>query len=79
MFWRKKKKPQKTQREQIIEQATKAASDKRTEIGEDTLDEIRDALMKRENSALEQARRKIQNMDEDKVRDNIKYWMQGKE
>lgn len=79
MFWQKKKKPKKTQREQIIEQATQAASSKRTEIGEDTLGEIRNALMKRENSALEQAKNKIKNMDEDKLRDNLKYMLQEKE
>ena len=75
MFWKKKKKPAKPTREEIIAQATKAAADKREEIGEDTLDQIRDAIMEKENSALEQAKRKVKAMDDDKVRDNIRHWM----
>lgn len=79
MFWKKKKKPEKTGREAVIAQAKAVASAKRTEIGEDTLDGIRQALMKKESSALEQAKRKIQGMDEDKLRDNLKFMIQEKD
>ena len=75
MFWKKKKKAKKPTREEIIAQATKAAADKRAEIGEETLDKIRNAIHQRENSALEQAKRKVKAMDDDKVRDNIRHWM----
>lgn len=75
MFWKKKKKPAKLSREEILAQATATAAAKREEIGDETLDKIRAALMKKENSALEQAKRKIMDMDEDKVRDNLHFWM----
>lgn len=79
MFWKKKKKPQKTDREQMIAQAKAVAKAKTQEIGEDTLADIRQALVKRESSALEQARKKIIQMDEDKFRDNLKYMLHDKE
>lgn len=79
MFWKKKKKPQKTGREDIMAKAQAIAKDKTAEIGEDRLSEIRHALMKRENSPLEQAKKKVMHMNEDKVRDNLKYWLHDKE
>jgi len=79
MFWKKKKKPQKTGREAIMAKAQAIAKEKTAEIGEDRLSEIRHALMKRENSALEQAKKKVMHMNEDKVRDNLKYWLHDKE
>jgi hypothetical protein len=75
MFWKKKKKAKKPSREEIIKQATQAAASKREEIGEETLDQIRDAIMKKESSALEQAKRRVKEMDDEKVRDNLRYWM----
>ena len=79
MFWKKKKKPKKQSREQIIAQAKTAAASKREEIGAAALDQIRTALMKKENSALEQAKRQVKEIDDDKVRDNLRYWMRDKE
>lgn len=79
MFWKKKKKAKKPSREEIIAQAKATAKAKSEEIGEETLDQIREALMKKENSPLEQAKKKVREMDQDKLHDNIKYWMREKE
>ena len=82
MFWKKKtnkknKKPQ--TREAIIAQAKESAAKAREEIGDETLEKIKRAMEKRQNSALEQARQKIKNMDEDHVRDNLSLWLRDKE
>jgi len=77
MFW-KKKKPKKTNgltREQILAQAKANASAAREEIGDETLQKIKAALEKKENSALMQAKNKVKAMDEDKVRDNLSLWL----
>ncbi len=80
MFWKKKKKqPQKPSREDILRQAKATAAAKREEIGEDTLEAIRDALMKKENSPMAQAKRRIIESDEEKVRDHLKYMLADKE
>ena len=86
MFWPIKKKakkkavkPKKPSREDILAQAKATVAAKRAEIGEETLDKIREAIMKKENSALEQAKRKIMDMDDDKVRDNLSLWLRDKE
>ena len=55
MFW-KKKKPKKPTRKDIIEQATQSMREKREEIGDETLASIREAISKRENSALGKAK-----------------------
>lgn len=77
MFW-KKKKPKtakQTSREEILAQAKANASAAREEIGDDTLDKIREALLKKENAPFAQAKRRIEAMDQDKVRDNVALWM----
>lgn len=80
MFWKKKKVKNKKQcREDIIAAAHKAAQVKREEIGEETLDEIRDAIMKRENNPLAKAQKEIKEADLDKVLDNLSIWMKDKE
>lgn len=83
MFWpinkKAKKKEKKTRREEIVSQAKATAKAKTAEIGEDTLSDIRDSLLRRENSALEQAKKKIMQADDDKVRDNLKYLLNDKE
>lgn len=71
MFWKKKPKIKKTTREGAIEQAQQAMAAKREEVGDETLAEIQKAILKKENSILEQSKRKILAADEDKVRDNI--------
>jgi len=81
MFWRKKKPktPKKLTREQIIAQAKANAAAAREEIGDETLDKIKEAMMKRENSALEQAKRRVKAMDDDKVRDNLSLWLKERD
>lgn len=78
MFWKKKKPVKKTQgltREQILAQAKANASAAREEIGDETLQKIKAALEKKENSALMQAKNKVKAMDDDKVRDNLSLWL----
>lgn len=84
MFWKKKTKGKggsttenggKPTREQIIAQAKANAAKASAEIGEETLDKIKDALLKKQQSAIEQAKRQIMATDRDKVRDNIKFMM----
>lgn len=79
MFWKKKKKPKKPSREEIIAQAKAAATAKREEIGDETLDQIRQVIMKKESSALAKAKKQVKEMDDDKVRDNLKFWLQEKD
>lgn len=82
MFWKKKKPANaplpaaaKPTREQIIAQAKANMSAARAEIGDETLEKIKAAMLKKQASALEQAKRQILAADEDKVRDNIQFMM----
>lgn len=84
MFWKKKNKGAGTKtpekggkptREQILAQAKAAASAARAEIGDETLDKIREALLKKQQSAIEQAKAQIKAADRDKVRDHIQFMM----
>ena len=81
MFWfgKKKKKDkgagQKPGREEIMAQARAAAAAARQEIGDETLDKIREAMMKKQGSAFEQAKAKVKAMDRERIADNIKYVM----
>ncbi len=79
MFWKKKdKKPvatAKPTREQIIAQAKANASAARAEIGDETLEKIREAMLKKQGSAIEKAKAQIKAADQDKVRDHLKYMM----
>lgn len=87
MFWKKKDKgkappskpsapePGKLTREQIIAQAKANAAAARAEIGDETLEKIKAALLKKQGSAMEQAKKKIMAADQDKVRDNIQFMM----
>ncbi len=84
MFWKKKNKGKdvtppenggKPTREQIIAQARANMSAARAEIGDETLDKIKAAMMKKQASAIEQAKNQIKNANPDKVRDNIKFMM----
>lgn len=75
MFWKKKKKPTKPCRDDILQQAKESLADKRAEIGDEALDQIRSAIMSRENSALQNAKKIILNTDKDKVRDNLNLWL----
>ena len=78
MFWKKKKPkkdPKKLTREQIIAQAKANAAAAREEIGDKTLQKIKEAMEKRESSAFAQAKKKVKSMDDDKVRDNLSLWL----
>lgn len=80
MFWFGKNKSKqgdnkKPPREDLIAQAKANAAAARAGIGEDTLEKIRDAMMRRENSALEQARNRIGAADKGRVADHIKWMM----
>jgi hypothetical protein len=75
MFWNKKDKeptPQKTQSEIIREQALQNMRNAKTEIGEETMDKIREIMAAKEKSIVEQMRRKIDAMDKDKVASAIR-------
>lgn len=85
MFWKKKNKgagsktPEKgtkPTREQILAQAKANAAAARAEIGDETLEKIKQAMLKKQSSVIEQAKAKIKAADQDKVRDNIKFMMQ---
>lgn len=87
MFWNKKKskKPEKSAkgggeaaerepltREQIIAQAKANAALARAEIGDETLEKIKEALLKKQQSAIEQAKAKIKATDTVEVRDHLR-------
>lgn len=75
MFWKKKVKPS---RDQLVAKAKATATAKRTEIGDETLDKIRDAMTRRDNSALGQAKAQILAADKDKVMDNLSFLLRDK-
>jgi hypothetical protein len=88
MFWKKKniskdgksaKNPSadggKPTRDQIIAQAKANMSAARAEIGDETLDKIKAAMLKKQASAIEKAKAQIKAADPDKVRDNISFMM----
>ena len=88
MFWKKKDKgagdgkgeksagkDAKPSREQILAQARANAAAARAEIGDETLEKIKAAMLKKQGSVIEQAKAQIRAADQDKVRDNIKFLM----
>ena len=84
MFWSKKDKKKssksaenggKPTREEIIAQAKKNMASARAEIGDETLEKIKAAMMKKQQSVLEQAKIQIKSADVNKVRDNIQFMM----
>lgn len=80
MFWKKKDKAKpaanaKPTREEILAQAKANMATARAEIGDETLDKIREALLKKQQSAIEQAKNKIRSTEDDKVRDHLRYMM----
>ncbi|MFK7840288.1 MAG: hypothetical protein AB8B83_08170 [Bdellovibrionales bacterium] len=50
----------------------------RAHIGEDTLDKIAAAMTKKQQSAMERAKRDIQGADVDKVLDELKWMLDSK-
>ncbi len=82
MFWKKKNKEKagksaakdgKPSREQIIAQAKANMSAARAEIGDETLEKIKAAMLKKQSSVIEKAKAQIKAADQDKVRDHLKY------
>ena len=87
MFWKKKKGKDggdsaknppagaKPTREEIIAKAKASMAAARAEIGDETLEKIKEAMMKKQASAIEKAKAQIRAADTDKVRDNIQFMM----
>lgn len=79
MFWKKKPKADlpksKPTRDEIMAQARANMSAARAEIGYETLDKIKEAMMRKQQSAIEQAKAKIRAADQDKVRDHLSMWL----
>lgn len=82
MFWKKKPKKDtaapaapenagKPSREDIIAKAKATAAAAREEIGDETLEAIKAAIQKRQNSPAEKAKQIIKAMDDGKVRDHL--------
>ena len=85
MFWGKKdknpqNKPAKSAKKSadLRAQALKNVRAARENIGEETLDRLASAITKKEQSAAEQAKKKIQQADPDRVLDELMWMMQDK-
>ncbi len=81
MFWKKKDKPKSKEtakerqpltREQIIAQAKANMASARAEIGDETLEKIKQAMLKKQQSTIEQAKAKIKATDTLEVRDHLR-------
>jgi hypothetical protein len=82
MFWKKKKaeKPKESAkksggtptREEIIAKAKANMASAREEIGDETLEKIREAMLKKQQSSMEQAKDKVKATDTDHVRDHLR-------
>lgn len=87
MFW-KKKKPDKSKeagaktgaptREEIIAKAKANMAAAREEIGDETLEKIRQAMLKKQNSAMEKAKAQVKATSTDHVRDHLRLLLQDK-
>ncbi len=80
-FWKKKSQPTETakmSRADILAQAKANAASARAEIGDETLDKIKEAMMRKQNSDFEKAKQSIKTMDQDKVRDHLSLWLNDK-
>ncbi len=94
MFWNKKntsksgkrnkkscvgREGQSLSREEIQAQALANARAARAQIGEDTIQKIAAAMTKKQQSAMEQAKRQIEGADVDRVLDELKFMMDNKD
>jgi len=79
MFWKKKPKKQAKTREKLLKDAKKAAATKREEIGDETLEKIRQAITQKETSKTAIAKQKILDADQDKVRDHLQHMIREKD
>lgn len=67
----------KPSREELLAHARAVAAAAREEIGDETLEKIREAMMKKQGSPLEQAKAKVKAMDQGRIADNIRYVRDG--
>lgn len=85
MFWKKKAKKaeekiqSRPNREDIIASAKANAAAARAEIGDETLEKIRQAMMKKEASPAEQAKKIIRAMDNETVGRRLSDMLKEKE
>jgi hypothetical protein len=89
MFWKKNKTPpnkaappqpangshKMTESERIRAEALANVRAAREALGEDTIQKIAEALKKKANSPMEQAKAKLAKVDTDRVLDEIKYML----
>lgn len=86
MFWSKKDKSRKPDKQEeaaeksarIREEAMKNMRAAREQIGEETLDRIAAAMMKKQQQAIEQAKTQIRKADTNKVADEIRWMLEDK-
>lgn len=74
-----KKKSHGRSREAIQAEAMANFSAARAHIGEDTLDKIAAAMTKKQQSAMERAKRDLENVDVDRMLDELKWMLDNKE
>lgn len=66
----------KPSREELLAQAKANAARARESIGEETLDRVAEMLeKKKKNAAIEKARAQISEMDQDRVADTVRSWI----
>jgi hypothetical protein len=94
MFWSKKDKNQKDKKREkasarkeesaaeksarIRDEAMKNMRTAREQIGEETLDRIAAAMLKKQQSTIEQAKNQIKKTDSNKVADEIRWMLEDK-
>ena len=74
-----KEQMKKMSREELIAHAQHNAQAARDEIGDETLEKIKEAMMKKQNSPLEKAKAKVREMDQQLVADSVSDWMRQKD
>jgi hypothetical protein len=78
LFNKNKKKPPSKSREEIMKEAMDNARAAREEIGDETLDKIAAAMKKKEESVTERAKAQIKAMDDEKIADNLRAFLDDK-
>jgi hypothetical protein len=82
-FWKNKKKPDesvKMSRENILAQAKASVAAARADIGIDTLEKIKEIMVKKQKEAqLTALKEQIKQADQDKVLDHLRDWMREKD
>ena len=74
-----KEQMKKMSREELIAHAQHNAQAARDEIGDETLEKIKEAMIKKQNSPLEKAKAQVRNMDRQLVADSVSDWMRQKD